>query len=122
LEATVSGSAQLTELPSFLRGSEAFLAHLRDQFAESDNQQKGDNFVAFACKLLPLCDFCRDFGEPTVNPKKTADKGVDFEARHQNVENFDSAMRRLANFLDAAGDALSNALEMKYEGSGKRLR
>lgn len=81
----MSGSTDLTELPSFLRSAEVFLEHLNDQFSEEENPNKlkGESFVAFACKVLPLCDFWRDYGEPIPNPKRSHDKGGDIEAQHR---------------------------------------
>lgn len=81
----MSDSPVPNELPAFLRSSGAFLEHLDAQFPEDGNQNKvkGESFLAFACKLLPLCDFWRDYGEPVPNPKKTHDKGVDIEAQQR---------------------------------------
>jgi AIPR protein len=102
-----------TDLPEFLRSPEAFSEHLGDQLSEQNNPDKGDSFLAFACKVLPLCDFWRDLGEPFPNPKKTHDGGVDFEAKHRSsnvicagqskykireVEAFDSIMSKFKNY------------------------
>lgn len=75
----------LTDLPPFLHGPEAFSQHLQDQLAEQDNSDKGESFVAFACKILPFFDFWRDFGDPKLAAKKTHDGGVDFHAVHQSA-------------------------------------
>lgn len=77
-------SSDLTDLPLFLRSAEAFSGHLEDQFSESSSLEKGDSFVGFACKIVPFCDFWRDYDEPTPNPKKTHDQGVDFDARRRS--------------------------------------
>jgi hypothetical protein len=72
------------DLPEFLRSPEEFSQHLGEQLDPQSNGEKGDAFLAFVCKVLPLCDFWNGFGDPLPNPKKTHDKGVDFEARHQS--------------------------------------
>jgi hypothetical protein len=70
-----------SNLPLFLRSPEAFSEHLSEQLAEQGNVEKGDSFLAFACKVLPLCEFWKDCSDPIPNEKKSHDKGVDFEAR-----------------------------------------
>lgn len=70
------------ELPQFLRNSDAFLEHLDAQFSEHDNVEKGDDFVAFACRVLPLCDFWGDMAPPEPSERRSHDHGVDFEAAH----------------------------------------
>jgi hypothetical protein len=66
--------------PSFLASSEAFAAHLYEQFDDSTNQEKGDRFLDFAIALISLLDRWKHLPAPQPSKKKTHDKGVDFEA------------------------------------------
>jgi len=66
-------------LPTFLRDAGSFQLHLDAQF---DGRDKGDGFVEFVAKLLPLCEFWGDMPAPTPNPKKSHDRGVDLTAEH----------------------------------------
>lgn len=70
------------KLPRFLRNSDAFSLHLEEKFSARTPLEKGDSFVAFACKVLPLCDFWGDLPPPEPNSKKTHDRGVDLIAIH----------------------------------------
>lgn len=74
--------ARSTELPPFLRNADAFSLHLQEKFADHNTTEKGDGFVAFACKILPLCDFWGDLPPPEPSPRKTHDRGVDLLAVH----------------------------------------
>lgn len=78
--------AEPTELPLFLRTAEAFSLHLQEKFADHTNSEKGDGFVAFACKILPLCDFWGDMPPPQQSPKKSHDRGVDLMAVHPTTK------------------------------------
>jgi AIPR protein len=70
------------ELPPFLRDAGAFSLHLQENFAEHTNVEKGDGFVKFACKVLPLCEFWKDMPPPEPNAKRSHDGGVDLIATH----------------------------------------
>ncbi|MCB9568632.1 MAG: hypothetical protein H6710_15680 [Myxococcales bacterium] len=74
--------SQPTQLPLFLRNPEAFAAHLADKFQGRSNLDKGDGFTAFACKVLPLCDFWGDMPGPVPSAKRTHDRGIDLVAEH----------------------------------------
>lgn len=82
----MQNSNEPKDLPSFLRNSDAFALHLQENFAEHTNLEKGDGFVAFACKVLPLFDFWKDMPPPEPSEKRTHDHGVDFTSRHPNNE------------------------------------
>lgn len=71
-----------TELPLFLRSAEAFSMHLQEKFSDQTSVEKGDGFVAFACKILPLCEFWGDMPPPELSPKKSHDRGIDLTAVH----------------------------------------
>lgn len=75
-----------TELPLFLRTAEAFSIHLQEKFSDHTNLEKGDGFVAFACKILPLCDFWGDMPPPEPSPKKTHDRGIDLVSAHPTAK------------------------------------
>lgn len=74
-----------TELPIFLRSAEAFSMHLHEKFTDHTSVEKGDGFVAFACKILPLCDFWGDMPAPQLSPKKSHDRGIDLTALHPST-------------------------------------
>lgn len=74
------------DLPTFLRNADAFALHLQENFAEHTNLEKGDGFVSFACKVLPLFDFWKDMPPPEPSEKRTYDKGIDFVSRHPDNE------------------------------------
>ena len=113
-------TTDLTDLPLFLRSAEAFSGHLEDQFSDSSSLEKGDSFVGFACKIVPFCDFWRDYDEPTPSSKKTHDQGVDFDARHRSgsgrligqskyrmrdVAAFDSVLSKFSAYAEARRSA-----------------
>ncbi len=74
-------TGQTTQMPAFLQSMTDFSEHLRDQFEDKENNEKGDAFVAFVVKLLPLLDIWPDLPVPTINEKKTHDRGVDFVSK-----------------------------------------
>lgn len=78
----MSTNAEPTELPLFLRTAEAFSMHLQEKFSDHTPLEKGDGFVGFACKILPLCEFWGDMPTPEPNPKKSHDRGIDLIATH----------------------------------------
>ncbi|MCY1005731.1 hypothetical protein OV079_09170 [Nannocystis pusilla] len=69
-----------------MRTAEAFSIHLQEKFSDHTNLEKGDGFVAFACKILPLCDFWGDMPPPEPSPKKTHDRGIDLVSAHPTAK------------------------------------
>ncbi len=94
-----------TELPLFLRTAEAFSMHLQEKFTDHTNLEKGDGFVAFACRILPLCDFWGDMPPPELSPKKSHDRGVDLMAVHPatKVKYFGQTKFRMREVQDLDG-------------------
>ena len=101
------------DLPEFLRSPEGFVEHLRDQFSNSDNTEKGDSFLDFSCRLLPLCEFWSGYPVPIKSIKKTHDKGVDLTSKNtenntwfcgqtkfrmREVAEFDAVISKLMNY------------------------
>jgi hypothetical protein len=116
-----------TELPEYLRHDGAFSLHLTEQLADQPNHEKGAAFTAFACRVLPLCDFWKEFTEPVPSIKKTHDKGIDFDARVRTtdapivgqaklhireVDEFDSILSKFAAWERAA---------LEDQGTGRNL-
>lgn len=100
------------DLPEFLRSVDAFTTHLQDLFVDSNNDEKGDRFLDFALRLLPLMDLWTGFDPPRRSEKKTHDKGIDFSAdsasgarafgqskyRIREVKDFESVISKFAVF------------------------
>jgi hypothetical protein len=68
------------DLPPFLRTHGDFSQHLEEHFEDLDPGERGDAFLAFALRLLPLSEGWGGLQDPTVSPKKSHDGGVDFDA------------------------------------------
>lgn len=67
-------------LPEFLKAYEDFSAHLEEHFEDLDSVHRGDSFVDFALKILPLTDTWQGYSAPEIEEKKTHDGGIDFRA------------------------------------------
>lgn len=79
---TTTNETSLSSFPPFLQSPDGFAAHLSDHFLEESNEVKGEAFLHFAMKFVPLCDFWKGFSAPEPSPTKSHDKGVDFAARN----------------------------------------
>jgi hypothetical protein len=101
------------ELPEFLRTYSDFLSHLDEHFDDLDNQGRGNVFLGFALRLLPLIDEWAGFELPTPSEKKTHDGGVDFSAKNnatgavlvgqskykiRKVDDFDNVLSKFAAY------------------------
>lgn len=67
------------ELPNFLKSYGLMIDHF-DLILGNDDGSKGDIFVNFATKVIPLSEIGSQFEQPRVNDKKSHDKGVDIIA------------------------------------------
>ena len=108
------------QFPGFLQTPEAFSTHLEGQFSDLDNLDRGDSFLEFATRLVPLCDFWAGFQKPLKSKKKTHDKGVDFEAtsddgnvrfcgqskyRMREVSDFDQVISKFRSYEIGSGSS-----------------
>ncbi len=67
------------EIPDFLSSYGLLIDHF-DLMLSDDDGSKGDIFVNFATKIIPLSEIGSQFEQPRVNEKKSHDKGVDIIA------------------------------------------
>ena len=70
------------ELPEFLKSYGLLIDHF-DQILGDDNGSKGDIFVDFSTKVIPLSKIGSEFDDIKINKKKSHDKGVDAIAHNE---------------------------------------
>ena len=71
---------ETTKFPPFLESPDGLAAHLYELFDGEANDFKGDAFLNFSLKFVPLCSCWQTFSAPTPAKNKTHDGGVDFYA------------------------------------------
>jgi hypothetical protein len=101
------------QFPNFLKSITDFTQHLEEHFEGMESPARGDSFLHFACRLLPLSEEWSGFSRPQISEKKSHDGGVDFEApsidgtsvilgqskyRIRKVEELDQIFSKFANF------------------------
>jgi hypothetical protein len=72
-------------IPSYLENLHSLEQHIRSQFEELSNTQKGARFAKFAQRLIPQSDVGSSFEIPELSSKISNDGGVDLTARDKNT-------------------------------------
>ncbi len=65
------------DLPGFLSSFENLSIHFDEHFGDLGSNERGDNFLSLAEKIIPLHEKFTNFPLPTLSEKKTHDGGVD---------------------------------------------
>jgi AIPR protein len=72
------------DLPIYLQSYDSLVQHFRAELADLTSAGKGDRFVNFVQKAVPLTDAGTGFEPPVLNPKKSHDEGVDLTAQSKD--------------------------------------
>jgi hypothetical protein len=96
---------------------------LQEKFSDRTNPEKGDSFVAFACRILPLCEFWGDMPRPQPNVKKTHDRGVDLASTHpttraQHLGQTKFRMREVQDLDGVISKFAAYDRDLAHEGGG----
>lgn len=73
----MAGTTPVTQLPAFLQSFENLSAHFEEHFDDLSNPDRGERFVDFVLRLVPLTDEGGSFSGLVRSEKVSHDDGVD---------------------------------------------